>query len=125
MFLPASPNVPKTVLLANAQVLTTQTLTLGTAWFFSPLLNNELRFNYSKNEAESSFRLDTIGGAVVPSDSVLFPSPFTSADAAYTFSINSLQGTVWSIGRGRDNAQRQFNVVDNISLQRGSHSLKF
>ena len=103
----------------------TQTITLGGAWSITPTLSDEVRFNYSRNDAVSSERLDTFGGAVIPPESALFPSPFTSANADYVFSIGGLQGTSWNLGPTGANLQRQFNVVDNISVQRGSHSLKF
>jgi hypothetical protein len=105
--------------------LNTQTLTLGTTWSITPALNNEFRFNYSRNEAKIGSRLDTFGGAVVPPASILLPSPFTQANATYTFGIALLQGGSWVAGSQGSNLQRQFNVVDNIAIQKGSHNLKF
>ncbi len=105
--------------------LNTQTLTLGGAQLLTPSLNNDFRFNYSRNRAVSIEHLDMFGAAAIPPDSSLFPSPFTSADGAYTFYIFSLQGPSWNLGSSGDNLQRQFNVVDNLSVQRGSHTLKF
>ncbi len=103
----------------------TQTLTLGTNWLVLANLNNEFRFNYSHNSGSNRVKLDTFGGAVVPPDSILFPSPFSSAESQYTFAVFSLQGGSWTLGKNASNIQRQINVIDNISLQKGTHSLKF
>ena len=62
---------------------------------------------------------------MVPSDSVLFVSPFRSADAFFTFGVLGLQRGGWSVGKISHNVQRQVNLVDNLMLQRGSHALKF
>ena len=105
--------------------LNTQTLTLGTTWSITPVLNDEFRFNYSRNEAIIGSRLDTFGGSVVPATSILLPSPFTEANATYSFGIALLQGGFWTTGSQGKNLQRQFNVVDSLAVQKRSHNLKF
>jgi len=104
--------------------ITTQTATVGATWTASQVVSNDLRINYSKSNALSSVRLDNFGGAI-PLTSAPFPSPFTSQDASFGYSILSLAGGSYQIGKNAHNLQRQFNLVDNLSVQRGSHSLKF
>lgn len=54
-----------------------------------------------------------------------FPSPFTTRDSSFSFDIFSLVGGDLSVGSNLRNLQRQFNLVDSVSVQRGSHNLKF
>ncbi len=104
--------------------ITTQTGTLGVTWAASPTLANDLRFNYSRTHAYSSFLLDNFGGAV-PLPSFPFPSSFTSENASFSFGIFSLAQGFFAQGRLADNVQRQINVIDSVSIQRGAHALKF
>ena len=104
---------------------TTQTATVGALWAISSLAANDFRFNYSSTDASISSRLDAFGGAV-PLGILPFPSPFTVQDAFFNFGILSLGNTTTlAAGASGHNHQRQFNVVDSVSLQKGSHSLKF
>ncbi len=106
--------------------ITTQTATLGSSWVISPAVTNDVRFNYSRVNAHSFGYLDTFGGAV-PLPTLPFPSPFTSQDALFTLAIFPLtrNGGQLRVGENIHNLQQQFNVVDGLSLQKGSHSLKF
>ncbi len=101
----------------------TDTLTLGTTWAISTVNSNEFRFNYTKTRGKSFLMLDDFGGAVVPPDSLFFPSPFSSANALASVTLLNL--TTLAIGSNVDNLQRQINVVDNHSIIFGDHSLKF
>jgi len=105
--------------------ITTQTGTVGVTWAISNLAANDFHFNYSSTDASSSSYLDNFGGAV-PLGALPFPSPFTSSDGNFTFSIASL-GNNGGFGAGAyaHNRQRQLNFVDSVSLQRGPHSIKF
>ena len=85
---------------------------------------NEMRFNYSRVEGNSNAFLDSFGGAVALTAQPL-PSPFTAANGQFTYQVFSLSGGGLVIGRGSRNLQRQINIVNNFSLQKGSHSLKF
>jgi hypothetical protein len=106
--------------------ITTQTATLGATWVISPTVANDFRFNYSKTDATASARMDSFGGAV-PLTALPFPSPFTAADGSFGFEISTLgnNGSGINAGASAKNQQTQFNVVDSISVQKGSHSLKF
>lgn len=103
----------------------TQTLTFGATYLPSATVNNDLRFNYSRQRASSYFTVDEFGGAVVPADSVIFPPGRSSLDAGITMSISgAAQGAIiW--GRRPDPMQRQFNIIDNLSVFTGDHQLKF
>jgi hypothetical protein len=101
--------------------ITTQTATTGATWNVSSQATNDLRFNYSRTNALSHYYLDNFGGAV-PLASAPFPSPYTEQDAQFQFDIfpSSL-----FVGQNSHQLQRQFNFVDNVTLQRGTHALKF
>lgn len=104
---------------------TTQTGTLGVTWAISPVAANDFRFNYSSTDASSSSRLDSFGGAV-PLRSLPFPSPFTADNAGFSFQVESLNfnNAALLAGVTAHNQQRQINIVDSMSTQKGSHSLK-
>jgi hypothetical protein len=104
--------------------ITTQTATVGAAWVVSPRMTNDLRFNYSKTDATSSSRLDDFGGAV-PLATLSLPTPFTSENSKLTFDLLPLTGGILLVGKGENAVQRQINVVDGFTWQKGSHILKF
>ena len=103
----------------------TQTLTAGATAIFTPSINNEFRFNWSRNNGSGAFVFDDLGGAKVPADSVFFPTGAPEGDSAFVFipSVDPLAVIV--AGKIADNRQRQLNFVDNISAVAGSHALKF
>jgi hypothetical protein len=103
--------------------ITTQTATAGATWIISPTVTNDLRFNYSRTNVLSEFTLDSFGGAV-PLTSLPFPGPFTSQNAFFSLDIFSLQQPGLVDGRSGQNLQRQINIVDSVSIQKSSHSLK-
>jgi hypothetical protein len=104
--------------------ITTQTATAGATWIISPRIANELRLNYSRTNASSRYDMDNFGGAV-PLQSLPFPGSFTSQNALLNLFILPLQQSHLYSGELERNTQRQFNLVDSLSLQEGSHSLKF
>jgi hypothetical protein len=108
----------------SALKITTQTGTLGLSWAMSPIAANDFRFNYSATVASNSAGLDSFGGAI-PLGTLPFPSPFTTQNSFFQFAVLSLNYGILLTGRGAHNQQRQINIVDSISIQKGSHSLKF
>jgi len=104
--------------------ITTSTATVGATWVFSPAASNDLRFNYSHVNAVSSNSLDNFEGAI-PLSSSPFPSPFDNQNALLFYEIASLSGTALETGKNVQNFQRQTNVVDTLSTQKGAHILKF
>jgi hypothetical protein len=100
----------------------TQTLTAGLTQVLSSGVHNDLRINYSRMTASKTFLLDDLGGAVIPIDSVFFPPSVSRQDSMYGFSLGN--GSSFFVGRDIDNLQRQVNLVDNLSIARGTHALK-
>ncbi len=104
--------------------ITTQTATVGATWAISPIMANDLRFNYSKTRSDSYNHLDNFGGAI-PLTTLPLPSPYTVQNAYLAFDIFSLTNGQLRVGKNTSNLQRQINIVDDVSLQKASHSLKF
>jgi hypothetical protein len=104
--------------------ITTQTGTVGAMLSISPIAFNDLRFNYSRVNASADYSTDEFGGAV-PLSSSPFPDSYDSANAAFRFTILELTGSAIQEGLSNHNVQRQINIVDNFSIQTGSHNLKF
>jgi hypothetical protein len=100
-----------------------QTATAGAVWVISPKISNDIRLNYSRTNSFNAFELDSFGGAV-PVTTPPFPDGFTLNNAQFFFDILSLKNGGYETGHTAENAQRQFNIVDNISLQRGGHAIK-
>lgn len=103
----------------------TLTLTTGATYIASPTVTAELRLNYSRNQGISFFEADQLGGAVPPADSLLFPAPYSSRESLLFFLVaTGGRNTVFTIGQGSDNLQRQHNLVGNVSLVWGGHQFK-
>lgn len=102
--------------------LRTETLTIGATSIFTSSISNDFHFNYSRYKGASIFRLDNLGGAMPPPDSILFPPFASSNDSAFTVFFGSIGFTV---GRISDNKQHQINLLDNLSVVKASHVLKF
>ncbi len=102
--------------------ITTQTATAGTTWMMSSTVSNDLRFNYSRTNAITTAHLDNLGGAL-PFTTLPFPSPFSSADSRLFYYVISL-GSGLRVGPQNHNLQRQINLVDNLMMQLGSHTVK-
>jgi len=110
--------------ISNSRI-TTETETAGATWTASPTLANDVRFNYSRVNAEAYASLDNFGGAA-PLAAPPYPSPYNNDDASFSFFISALGvGEGLAVGRGVGTVQHQFNVVDSLTWQKGSHSLKF
>jgi hypothetical protein len=104
--------------------INTQTATAGATWLLSPSISNDARFNYSRTDASTAWETDSFGGAI-PLTSPPLPSPYTTQNAEFGIIIFSLKNNQYSLGSSSANSQRQFNVIDSLNLQKGSHSLKF
>ena len=104
--------------------INTQTATAGVTWAIAPSTANDLRFNFSNTTASSYSHLDGFGGAI-PLGILPLPSGYTSADALFSFDVSGLTGGQLRDGWVVKNLQRQINLVDNLSVQKSAHSLKF
>ena len=102
---------------------TVQTGTAGLTEVLTPEIGNELRANYSNHKVGTTFALDSFGGAVPLPDSLMFPPGISSANGDFAFSIVG----VGQLNQGPQGIteQRQVNLVDNFSVTRARHQLKF
>ena len=118
------PFAPNSV-LSTTQLLafSVQTFTVGLAKIITPAISNEVRMNYSNNRVGVRYALDNFGGAVPLPDSVLFPTGFSSADGNYKYDI--LGTGEWAKGKQPIDEQRQLNLIDNFSVTKGAHQMKF
>ena len=105
--------------------ITTETATAAMIWSISTTATNDLRFNYSRTNASSQYFMDNFGGGV-PLANPPFPNQFTVQNAIFTFFLFPLgMGEQVTVGRNANNLQRQVNLVDGLSWQRATHSIKF
>jgi hypothetical protein len=100
-----------------------QTLTLGLTELIKPEISNDLRANYSNQRLSERFALDNFGGAVPLSDSLLFPSPYTSANSAFLLYLAG--AGEYAQGKLATDEQRQANAIDTLSVTKRSHQMKF
>jgi hypothetical protein len=101
-----------------------QTGTAGLTWAANSFVVNDLRFNYSNAKASSYYYLDNFGGATPPA-SFPFPNSFSTANALFEFTVGGLSNGYLTAGTNATNIQQQINLVDSLSIQKGSHDLKF
>ena len=100
-----------------------QTFTVGLTGVIGPRVSNEARANYSNDRIGTKYSMDNYGGAVPVPDSALFPSPFTASNGEFGMEIIGV-GELLS-GKLAIDEQRQINLADNLSVNKGSHQLKF
>ncbi len=104
--------------------ITTQTGTVGLTWAITSFTANDFRFNYSRTNSASGLFLDDFGGGV-PLKSLPLPSPFNAQNSFFSLAIFSLANGDLTVGSSTRNVQNQINLIDTVSLQKDSHSLKF
>lgn len=107
----------------NSLSSSVHTGTIGLTQLISPEISNEIRANYSNHRVGIDFVMDDFGGAVPLPDSALFPSGITSADGTFLFIVLGVGQYVQ--GKQGTTEQRQINLIDNLSVTKGSHQLKF
>ncbi len=120
-----APFSPPFSVLSTTESLSTsvQTLTVGFTEVIKPGISNEVRVNYGNDRVGSKFALDNFGGAVPLADSLLFPPGVSSTNGFFEFII--LGAGELAKGKFGIDEQRQVNLVDNLSVTKGSHLLKF
>ena len=99
-----------------------QTLTIGLTELAKPGISNEIRANYSNQRVGTDYELDDFGGAVPLPDSLLFPSGFSSTNGSFALFIPG--AGEYTEGKSATDEQRQVNLVDNLSVTKGSHQMK-
>ncbi len=106
-----------------------RTLTLGLTALLSTTVSDELRTNYSNVRVSTSDSLDNFGGAIPIPDGMLFPLGYSATNGQFELLIIGA-GTASAgyggllAGRGVTNEQRQLNLVDNLSVNKGPHQVK-
>lgn len=104
---------------------TIQTVTLGLNWLFSSSTTNEFRFNYSRVPASSRFVMDTFGGGKpITEADAQFASGLTFENADVFVSPLQLSGGALKSGIVASNVQHQYNLVDNVTKQISSHTIR-
>lgn len=101
----------------------TDTITLGATLVSSAQMSNEFRVNYSDTRGASDFTQDSFGGGSPLPESAL-PFQYVPGKSTFVLILGGNQAR-FNFGQNNDNFQRQFNVIDNVSLLHGAHSLKF
>jgi carboxypeptidase family protein/TonB-dependent receptor-like protein len=99
----------------------TQMLTVGVNMLLSSRVSNIVRGNYSAQLNKLAATLDTFGGAVPLSLSLLLGTLSPAQNAAYfqTFDVAS-----YNVGYLGQNRTQQVNLVDDLAVTLGSHLLK-
>jgi hypothetical protein len=109
--------------MTNSLASAVHTFTAGFTQLIKPEISNEVRANYSNHRVTTKWVMDDFGGAVSPSDSVLFPSGVSSANGLFGLFIAGV--AQYNQGKQGISEQRQINIIDNLSLVKASHQMKF
>ena len=99
-----------------------QSLTLGSSQSLNSSIVNEVRGNFARSEGSNGFTTDNFGGAVPLTNSSFMPSGFSNENSLLLFQVSGVRGVF--IGKNATNIQRQFNLIDNLSVVKGPHQLK-
>jgi hypothetical protein len=100
-----------------------QTGTVAVTYLITPAISNEARANYSNDRVGIQYVMDSFGGAVPLPDSVLFPPGSSSLNGAFGFYIPGTGN--FNQGNAGADEQRQINLIDNLSVTKAGHQLKF
>ncbi len=115
----------------NVTELRQEVVTVGATMLFTPSINNELRVNYTRNEGRFFQRQDNFGGAIPVPRKVLLPEEYaplhSNSNGSATFFLSGMSTTLFpqvSINNS-ETSQRQFNIIDTVSLTTGAHQWRF
>src|SRR6266404_2395669 len=123
-FVQRAPLITTPVLsMTEPESSSVQTFTVGLNQLVTPRISNEIRANYSNDRVGTKYLLDNFGGAAPLSDSLLFPSGYSSANGI--FSLYIVGAGTYQQGKQATDEQRQINLIDNLSLVKDRHQLKF
>ena len=114
-----------TIVLSMTQPVdsSVQTGTVGITSLLTPAITNELRANYSNDRIGTRFNMDNFGGAVPLPDSLMFPQGISPANGVFSFNITG--PGEYAVGLQGINEQRQVNIVDNLSVTKSRHQMRF
>lgn len=116
-------STPRVLSMRESVSSSIHTFTLGLNEIMTRGISNEVRANYSKDRVGTKYFLDNFGGAMPLPDSLLFPSGYSSANGQFEFYI--VGAGEYAQGNQATDEQRQINLIDNLSVTKGSHQLKF
>ena len=106
----------------------TDTATAGATFMLTPTKLNDFRANWSRNTGSSISSLTDFHGAVVPSNSILFPPAtayrFATSQALVIFPDGNGDMEVRA-GTQAANVEKQLNFVDTFTFAVGVHQFKF
>jgi hypothetical protein len=102
---------------------TMRTYTAGASTIFTARLSNDFRFNFTTNEITSNQFIDPTGGGLAVD---LRPASGLGAGSSTAFCYFNAAGICVGLDQARwSAAQKQWNLVDTVSLSVGRHQLKF
>ncbi|HEY9403570.1 MAG TPA: carboxypeptidase regulatory-like domain-containing protein [Pyrinomonadaceae bacterium] len=107
----------------NSLSSSVHTGTVGLSHIINPAISNEVRLNYSNHRIGIEFVADDFGGAVPLPDTLFFPTGYSSANSNLIFIVGGAGQYVQ--GKQGTGEQRQINLVDNLSVTKSGHQLKF
>jgi hypothetical protein len=107
----------------NSLLSSVHTGTVGFTHTVNPAISNEVRANYSNHRVGVKFVADNFGGAVPLPDTLFFPPGYSSANSNFILIIAGAGQYVQ--GKQGTSEQRQVNLVDNLSVTKGGHQMKF
>ena len=99
------------------------TFTTGLTASIKPGISNEVRANYSNSSSGAIVGQDSFGGAVPLVESDLFPAGYSARNGI--FSLNIVGAGQLNVGNQGAVEQRQLNFIDNLSVTKAGHQLKF
>jgi hypothetical protein len=109
--------------LVTSVASTVQTGTIGLTAVLTPRISNEVRANYSNHRIGEAYTQDNFGGAVPLPVSSLFPAGYSAGNGIFT--LNIVGAGELSVGNQGIVEQRQVNFIDNLSVAKAGHQLKF
>jgi hypothetical protein len=96
--------------------------TAGMTHIFASGAIDDLRVNYSESAVGSNSTMDTYGGAIPLTDSLVFPSGVTCGTGSFNLNLMGFSG--YSYCNTSANSQKMVNVVDSLTRVVGNHHLK-
>ena len=111
--------------LSEVDTSNVRTRTATVSAVIAPTLSfsNAFRGNYSVQNASFVSGLDSFGGAVPPSPSILAPNLVNAGDALLGFL--SFDTGIYLTGPDAKNRSTQLNFADDLIFTRGKHQLRF
>lgn len=93
----------------------------GSTWLLSDRFANDLRVNFTTNDAPFRSEMDSFGGGT-PLPASVFAAGSGAETSTFTLSVTG--ATSLSMGTGTAYKQRQFNIVDGLTISLKSHNIK-